>query len=116
MTIKISEDLLNLFDALLRAQLNTIRQLRKAAGMEEKPPKVKSMSHMDIVYDILTVAQRPMHVDDIIAQAKQKFDIELDKESVVSALIKRVKRQDRFMKVGPNTFTLISQEMKGDRP
>lgn len=116
MTIKISEELLTLFETMLRAQLNAIRQLRKADGMEEKPPKEERMSHMDIVYNILKVAKRPMHVDGIIAQAKQQFDIELDKESVVSALIKRVKRQDRFMKVGPNTFTLISQEMEGGRP
>lgn len=116
MTIKISEELLTLFESMLKAQINAIRQLRKADGMEEKPPKEVRKSHMNMVYDILKVAQRPMHVDDIIAQAKQKFDIELDKESVVSALIKRVKRQDRFMKVGPNTFTLIPQEMEGVRP
>jgi len=111
----ISKDLLDLFEALLRAQLNTIRQFRRAAGMEEKPEKEKRMSQVDIVYDILDARQRPMHVDAIIEQAKKLYDIQLDKESIVSALTKRVKRQDRFMKTAPNTFALISQELQGGR-
>jgi len=115
MSTIVSKELLDLFESLLRAQLNTIRQLRKAAGMEEKPTKEKRMSQMDMVYDILLRAQRPMHVDAIIAQAKRLFDVQLDKESVVSALSKRVKRQDRFIKTAPNTFALISEDAEGGR-
>lgn len=115
MTNVISKELLDLFDALLRAQLNTIRQFRKAAGMEEKPKKEKRISQVDMVYDILDARQRPMHVDAIIEQAKQLYDVQLEKESIVSALSKRIKRQDRFMKTAPNTFALISQDMEGGR-
>ena len=115
MSINFSKELLDLFEALLRAQLNTIRQLRKAAGMDEKPETEKRISQIDIVYDILEARERPMHVDSIIAQAKQLYDIQLDKESIVSALTKRVKRQDRFIKTAPNTFALISQNPEGGR-
>ena len=111
----ISKELLDLFEALLRAQLNTIRQLRKAAGMEEKPKKEKRKSQVDIVYDILLARQQPMHIDVIIAQAKKLYNIHLDKESIVSALSKRIKRQDRFIKTAPNTFALISQDPEGGR-
>lgn len=112
----ISEELLTLFEWLLRAQLNTIRQLRKATGREEKKPSSeKRMSHIGIVYDILATAQQPMHVDEIIAEAKRRFDTSLDKESIVSALVKRVKRQDRFVKSGPNMFSLLSHHSPGDR-
>jgi hypothetical protein len=109
----ISEELLNLFESLLRAQLNTIRQLRKAAGIEKEPVKEKRMSQVDIVYDILASSQRPMHIDDIIAQAQRRFEIHLEKESIVSALTKRIKRQDRFVKTAPNTFALLTKEMEG---
>ncbi len=115
MSQEISKELLELFESLLRAQLNTIRQLRKAAGMEEKPQKEKRRSQVDIVYDILQTKQQPMHVDTIIAQAKQLYDIHLDKESIVSALTKRIKRQDRFIKTAPNTFALISHAPEGGR-
>jgi len=116
MSNEISKELIDLFESLLRAQLNAIRQLRRAAGEKEKPPKEKRMSKIDIVYDILSAAQRPMHVDAVISQAKRRYDIELDKESIVSALTKRVKRQDRFIKTAPNTFSLIAEEEgKGGR-
>ena len=109
-----SKNLLDIFESLLRAQLNTIKQLKKGAGLIEKEtPLEKRMSHMEMVYDILYQANKSLHVNDIIVAAKSRFGIELDKESVVSALVKRVKRQDRFIKTGPNTFALIDQQAKG---
>ena len=100
--------LLNIFETLARAQLNAIKQLRKNAGLiEVEKPKVKRMSQVKMVYNILFSVKKSMHVNDIIIAAKQKFDINIDKESLVSALTKRVKRQDRFTKTGPNTFALI---------
>lgn len=114
METNFSEELLNLHESLLRAQLNVVRQIRKEAGLQElDEPKEKRMSQMDMVYDILNQTQKPTHVNDIIAIAKDKFDVELDKESIVSALAKRVKRQDRFIKIAPNTFALIAQDLGG---
>jgi len=114
MVKQLSEELLNLFESLLRAQLNTIKQLRKAAGhVEPEEPKEKRMSHMDMVYDILLSAQRPLHVDTIITMMEAKFNIKVDKESLVSALLKRVRRHDRFVKLGPNLFGLLSSGGEG---
>ena len=108
MKTHLSEELLNFYESLLRAQLNVVRQFKKQQGFKEEQ-KEKRMSHPDIIYDILKESQKPMHVDDIIFAVKRKFDIELDKESVVSALAKRIKRQDRFIKTAPNTYGLIEQ-------
>lgn len=115
MSHTIKKELLELFESLLRAQLNTIRQLRKEAGFEAQTAKGKSMSQVDIVYDILANAQHPMHIDAIIAAAQNRFDVKLDKESIVSALTKRIKRQDRFVKTGPNTFSLLSLYPEGGK-
>ncbi len=116
MQIKISEEILNLYESLFRAQLNVVKQLRKQSGLKEsEEPKEKRMPQMDMVYDILGESLKPMHVDEIIVAAKNKFDIELDKESVVSALAKRIKRQDRFIKTAPNTYALIDQDLGGGR-
>jgi hypothetical protein len=108
MNSHLSEELLNFYESLLRAQLNVVRQFKKQQGFKEEQ-KEKRMSHPDIIYDILKESRKPMHVDDIIFAVKRKFDIELDKESVVSALAKRIKRQDRFIKTAPNTYGLIEQ-------
>jgi len=111
----ISKDLLELFESLLRAQLNTIRQLRKAPEREKRMARDKGMSQVDIVYDILAAAKHPMHVDAIVAQAQKQLQRHIDKESIVSALTKRVKRQDRFIKTAPNTFALIARDVEGGR-
>lgn len=111
----ISEELLNFFESLLRAQLNVVRQLRKTTGVEQELIEKKRRSQISIVYDILVSVQQPMHIDDIIAQAQRRFEIQLDKESIVSALTKRVKRQDRFIKTAPNTFALLGKNLEGGR-
>lgn len=114
MTEKIPKELLNIFESLLRAQLNTVKQLKKASGIPEpEQPEEKCMSHMDMVYDILNAARAPMHVNDIIIVIEKNFNVEVDKESLVSALAKRVLRQDRFVKTAPNTFALISHDVRG---
>lgn len=114
MTNKIIEDLLNLFESLLRAQLNTIKQFRKTSGyLEPEKPKEKRMTHMSMVYNILKLTGQPMHVNDIIVAIEKNFNVKIDRESLVSALAKRVLRQDRFIKTAPNTFALISQELEG---
>ena len=108
----IKEELLNMHESMLRAQLNVIKQLRKDAGLSDNEDfRQKSMSQMEMVYDILLEHSKPVHVNLIIEKIKNKFDVQLDKETVVSALAKRVKRQDRFMKTAPNTFALINQEL-----
>ena len=108
----IKEELLNMHESMLRAQLNVIKQLRKDAGLSENENlQEKSMSQMDMVYDILIEHSKPLHVNKIIDKIKNKYDVQLDKETVVSALAKRVKRQDRFIKTAPNTFTLIDQDL-----
>ena len=99
-------------ESMLRAQLNVIKQLRKDAGLSDNEDfQKKSMSQMEMVYDILIEHSKPVHVNLIIEKIKNKFDVQLDKETVVSALAKRVKRQDRFMKTAPNTFALINQDL-----
>lgn len=70
---------------------------------------------MDMVYDILIKHKRSMHVDDIIAALEIAFAVKVDKESLVSALSKRVARHDRFVKTAPNTFGLLSAEGKGGK-
>jgi hypothetical protein len=60
-----------------------------------------------MTYDILKDAQQPLHVSDIIARIATRFGVTVDRESLVSALTKRVVRGDAFVRTGKNTFTLI---------
>ncbi len=106
------DDLLDILEAVSKAQLHAIRRLRRS-------PKAKSktgtraeggrLSGMDMVTDILQREGRPLHITDILAGVQKRFGVELDRESVVSAMSKRVARQDRLMRTAPNTFALIPE-------
>ena len=102
------EIILDVIECSLEAQLRAVRRLRKAQpmGKTSKPPKRRSQ--IGIVYDILSKARQPLHVLEIIARAQKTFGRRLDRESLVSALSKRVARQDRFRRTAPNTFALIA--------
>ena len=66
----------------------------------------KRKSQVEYVYQILRASKRPLHVTEIIEMCRKKYDIELHRESIVSALLKKVNRMDRFIKTDPNTFGL----------
>ncbi len=91
-------------EELLKAQLAVIRGYLRSAepGVRERAPRRKSQ--MSVVLDILSSAGGPLHVAEIMSQAKERYDVSLDRESVVSALTKKVKKGVAFVRTGPNTF------------
>jgi hypothetical protein len=48
-----------------------------------------------------------LHISEILNLAAKRHGIQLDRESIVSALAKRVARKDRFVRTAPNTFSLL---------
>jgi hypothetical protein len=65
---------------------------------------------MSIIYDLLLSTQKPLHVTEIIKRAKLYFNIDLDRDSIVSALSKKVKSGRMFKRVAANTFTILNHE------
>jgi len=104
-------DLLDILEAISEAQLRTIRKLRgpQAPISSAGEPPAERMSHIDMVEYILSSARRPLHISDILELVSKKFGVDLDRESVVSALAKRVARKDRFARTAPNTFALLPE-------
>jgi hypothetical protein len=106
----IREVILEAMESGLEAQLRAVRRLRHPAPAENQPRPEKGMSQTDIAYDILRKARRPLHVNELIERAAKLHGAHLDRESLVSALVKRVARGDRFVRTDPNTFTLREEE------
>lgn len=108
----IRDTILETFEECLDAQLRAVRGLRRAGpqsarvALEGKGPK-ESRSQVDMAYDILKEAAQPMHVSEILSRIKTRFGRQVDRESLVSALTKRVARADRFVRTGKNTFALL---------
>ncbi len=110
MESKIPEWFISFYESLLSAQLRVIRQLKSPKPKKAKPSEDKSMSNMNMAIDILRRAPRPLHVSEIIAQVKSKYGVTLDRESLVSALVKKVHRGQGLSRSAPNTFEI---EAKG---
>src|SRR4030067_2795039 len=106
MESKIPEWFLSFYESLFLAQLRTVRQLKSPKPKKAKRTEDKSMSNMDMAIDILRRAQRPLHISDINAQVKTKYGVTLDRESLVSALVKKVQRHQELSRTAPNTFRI----------
>jgi hypothetical protein len=106
MESKIPEWFLSFYESLFSAQLRTIRQLKSPQVRRAKRAEGKSMSNMDMAVDILRRGQRPLHISEIIAQVKTKHGVTLDRESLVSALVKKVHRHQGLSRTAPNTFEI----------
>jgi DNA-directed RNA polymerase delta subunit len=105
-----SEDLrdtvLSTIEASLEAQLRAIRRLRNQPEEAQSTQQRKSMSQVDMAFDILTSARAPLHVSEIIDRIQKHFGVSIDRESLVSSLSKKVARKDRFVRPEKNTFSL----------
>jgi DNA-directed RNA polymerase delta subunit len=105
-----SEDLrdtvLSTIEASLEAQLRAIRRLRNQPEEAQSTQQRKSMSQVDMAFDILTRARAPLHVSEIIDRIQKHFGVSIDRESLVSSLSKKVARKDRFVRPEKNTFSL----------
>ncbi len=83
---------------LLEVQVRVLKKLRGSNKVDKSHKK--SMSQSGIVFSVLTEAGRPLHVSEIIADAEKMFGITLERESLVSALSKKVMKKDRFIRTG----------------
>jgi hypothetical protein len=104
------EDFLNILEKSTQAQLRTLRALRRhGAPPPANPLDKKGMSNINIVHKLLLAAPGPLHVDDLIAQAQQRYGRRLSRDSLVSALTKKVLDQHTFCRTAPNTFDLLQR-------
>jgi hypothetical protein len=103
---KIPEALLSLYESMLSAQLRVVRQLKTPKPGKPKQASTKGMSNIDMAIDILRESRQPLHVSDILAQVKAKYKVTLDRESLVSALVKKIHRLKGLSRTAPNTFRI----------
>ena len=109
MESKIPEWFLSFYASLLSAQLRVIRQLKSPKAKKSKAQEGKGISNIDMAIDILRRAQRPLHISEIIAQVKARHGVDLDRESLVSALVKKVHRQQGISRTDRNTFRIEAE-------
>jgi len=110
-----TDDWLAITETLLRAQLEAVEELRRQRGKtvaapEEPSTRVKHMSQTDMAADILTRAGKPLHVLDIIERIRMDFGLSASRDSLVSAILKKAAKGQRFVKAGKNTYGLLGRD------
>jgi len=104
---ELRENLIDIMVESLEAQARALKRLRGARDTET--PRKRSKSQLGIVFDILNKAKKPLHILEIIAEAEKLFGVKLERESVVSALSKKVIKGERFIRTDKNTFALTER-------
>ena len=99
------EELLSILEKTVEGQLRAVRSLRRAGT---RPPRrsEKGKSNISIVEDILKAHGGPLHINEILQKATQRYSKKLSRESLVSALTKKVLDEQTFCRVARNTFDL----------
>lgn len=100
----IEQAVLNAFEIALEAQLRAIR--RAKSGGESAPRRDKSTSQIEMVHDVLRRAGKSLHISEILDRVEKVHGRRLDRESVVSSLVKKIARGDRFVRTDKNVFAL----------
>ncbi len=101
----IRESFLCAMEESLAAQLRAVRRLR-VEGPRESRKQRQGISQVKVVEEVLRKAGRELHIAEIIKRAEKTHHISIDRDSIVSALTKRIQRGDRFVRKAPNVFAL----------
>lgn len=104
----VEDAVLQAFEVSLEAQLKAVKRLR-SEQTEPKPAK-QSLSQVDMVYDILSKVNKPLHISAIIERVETEYGIRLERESIVSSLVKKVRSGNRFIRTDKNVFGLKGEK------
>lgn len=97
------DEILAAFELALDAQLRAVRRLR---GRRPARAGAKGLSNVGMAFAVLRRTKAPLHADDLIVAIAQAYGVQPARDSLVSALTKKVVAGDRFEKTAPNTFGL----------
>ena len=87
---------------ITESKLKIINRFQKAV----QPKPKKRTSKIEIAENVLRIAGRPLHVSEIIHLAHRDFQVTLERDSIVSAILKKVTVGKSFIRTAPNTFAL----------
>ena len=110
-----ADDVLAIAEILLKAQLKAIEELRQNGGVDAlASPKAtagsKRSSQTDLAYEVLARAGEPLHILEIVKRIQSDFGVPVSRDSLISAVLKKVARRQQFVKTGKNTYGLLDRD------
>jgi DNA-directed RNA polymerase delta subunit len=88
---------------------STLEVIERFQQQERRQPQERT-SNIEIVKNVLNNAGRPLHVSDIIRMAEEQYQVQLNRDSIVSAILKKINAGQTFIRTAPNTFALKTDE------
>lgn len=107
-------DLLEIMDRVLSAALREVRSVRARRPVADSVIEIPdapgvSKSRTSKCIDVLTEAGRPLHVSALLA-ALDVRGVRATRESLVSAICKKLAPLGPFVRTAPNTFGLAGRD------
>lgn len=107
-------DILEVMDRVLSAALREVRNARARQPVPEGVAETVESGELRksqtlLCIDILKEAARPLHVGALLA-ALETRGVRTTRESLVSAISKKLKPLGAFVRTGPNTFGLAGRD------
>lgn len=109
-----TDEVLDVVEALLKAQLQAIdalrlqRRNRGNSTPEEVGPGSgkKRLSQTAMAGKVLFEAGGPLHIREVVSRIQAAFGVQVSRDALVSAIVKKVARNEEFVKTGKNTYGL----------
>ena len=109
----IKEVILQVLEIQLDSQLRAIRNLQGKPDTEPAPSIRRGrrrQSLVDLSIKILTEEGKPLHVNELIRLLQVRFGRLADRDTLSSALAKKVRQGILLRQSAPATFTLLDSE------
>lgn len=115
------DEVLDVLESLLKAQLHAIDVLRRQRESRSKEMSEavepssggKRLSQTDMAREVLLTAGGPLHILEVVSRIQAAFGVQVSRDSLVSAIVKKVARNQEFLKTGKNTYDL---RVRDERP
>ena len=106
-----ASQLLEVIDNILTASLREVRRARAAGPVPATRRRAsdKSKSNTELCLDVLIEAGRPAHVS-LLVEALERRGVRTSRDSLVSALSKRLAPRGPFLRTAGNTFGLAGRD------
>jgi hypothetical protein len=107
-----TEDILDLVEVLLEAQLTAIEEIRRVRVADEDAefvglrPTQRRLTRADMAYEALVTAGKPLHIGEICKLVRESFGVPVTRESLAATLIREARQGGRIARVGPNVFAV----------
>lgn len=109
--------ILRTIETLLQLQLKSVRQLLGEEEIKTTAPRFTGMRRQSLVHavvKILNEKKQPLHVNELVDLLREHYGRITDRDTLSSALAKKVRQGKLLKQTGPATFHLLDNSQASE--